>query len=157
MAETTEAPIRTHAQYKSIKKCCLHVLARICYFILHILLSADMYTVSVAVAAFALTVGAFILLGIICFAAFLAVGSSVVFAGAMYILALSRTTMNRLRTSGSHADWHGATVLTVLKILFHFSTTSGHSPALPTVRKHCANLQCVVGMCIKHVFLIINL
>jgi len=63
-----------------------------------------MCTVSVAVAAFALTVGAFILLGIICFAAFLALGSSLVFAAAMYILDLSRTTMHRLRTSGSHVD-----------------------------------------------------
>ena len=60
--------------------------------------------VSVIVAAFALTVGAFILLGILSFAAFLALGSSILFAGAMYILVLSRTTMRRIRPTGTHVE-----------------------------------------------------
>jgi len=56
------------------------------------------------VSAFALTVGAFILLGVLSFAAFLALGSSILFAGALYILALSRTTMRRIRPTGTHFD-----------------------------------------------------
>jgi len=58
----------------------------------------------VAVSAFALTVGAFVLLGVLSFAAFLAFGSSILFAGVMYLHTLSRTTMQRIRPTGTHAD-----------------------------------------------------
>lgn len=54
--------------------------------------------------AFALIVGAFILLGVLSFAAFLAFGSSILFAGSLYILALSRTTMSRIRSTATHYD-----------------------------------------------------
>ena len=56
------------------------------------------------VVAFALTVGAFILLGVLSFAAFLALGSSILFAGAMYVLALSRNTMRRIRPTPTHFE-----------------------------------------------------
>jgi len=58
----------------------------------------------VSVSAFALTVGAFVLLGVLSFVAFLAFGSSILFAGAMYVHALSRTTMQRIRPTGTHVD-----------------------------------------------------
>jgi len=66
--------------------------------------NGDTRAVYVAVVAFALTVGAFILLGVLSFAAFLALGSSILFAGTMYILTLSRTAMRRMRPAGTHVD-----------------------------------------------------
>jgi len=66
--------------------------------------SDDTGAVFVAVSAFALTVGAFVLLGILSFAAFLAFGSSILFAGAMYVHALTRTTVCRIRPTGAHVD-----------------------------------------------------
>ena len=57
-----------------------------------------------SVSAFTLTVGAFVLLGVLSFAAFLALGSSILFAGVLYILALMRTTMHRLRPAGAHVE-----------------------------------------------------
>jgi len=64
----------------------------------------DAVAVTVAVSAFALIVGAFILLGVLSFAAFLAFGSSILFAGVLYVHSLSRTTMRRIRPTGTHVD-----------------------------------------------------
>jgi len=56
------------------------------------------------VSAFVLIVAAFVLLGVLSFAAFLAFGSSLLFAGAMYVHRLSRTTMQRIQPTGVHVD-----------------------------------------------------
>ena len=97
----------------------------------------DAVAVTVAVSAFALIVGAFILLGVLSFAAFLAFGSSILFAGVLYVHSLSRTTMRRIRPTGTHVEWllsydincwHGArNVMDILLFLNYSSQVFTHT------------------------------